>query len=298
MNCVVKKKTLGYQAVIFAALVYGSTPLLASYIYSDGCSPASLSFLRALLACPFLLWIARNSPCSAADIRRTAKCGIIAGVVDGITSLTLYTSYQFLPTSMVTTLHFIYPIFVTLGGIFVFKTKLSRTQMLCTILCMLGIFSSCTLQGGGAVVGWFLAILSGISNAVYMLCVAKMNVPESGQRYFTFFVMISSALLPGLYVICKDDLSLPSSFKGMMAVLVLAIVSGCLTTSIYQLGIRIIGAQDAAILSTFEPITSTVLGVVILHESLNIRTIIGCVLILGAVFILSVSEKYAEQKGS
>lgn len=296
MKVVLKQKIFGYQAVIFSAIVYGSTPLIASYIYSFGCSPSTLSFLRALLACPFLLFIARTQFCEKTQIRQAAMLGSIAGVIDGITTLTLYTSYSHLPTSMVTTLHFVYPVFVTLGSVFVFKSKLSKVQSLCTALCIVGIFLSFSHQGGGSALGWFLAIFSGLSNAVYMLCVAKMDVSAQAGGYFTFFTMLSSACAVGAYSLLSGELAFPVGFGAWGAILAFAVGSGCLVVTVYQRGIRLIGAQDAAILSTFEPITSTFIGVLILSETINFRTGLGCVMILSAVIILSLSEKRAAAK--
>ena len=60
--------------------------------------------------------------------------------------------------------------------------------------------------------------------------------------------------------------------------------------TLFQLGVLYVGPSTSAILSTFEPITSIVCGVLILGESLSLLKIIGCVLILSGVILITLSE--------
>ena len=54
---------------------------------------------------------------------------------------------------------------------------------------------------------------------------------------------------------------------------------------LFQLGIAMTGAQKTAILSTFEPLTSIVLGVVCFGEAVGIKTGIGVAFILALSLI-------------
>ena len=61
--------------------------------------------------------------------------------------------------------------------------------------------------------------------------------------------------------------------------------------SLFQLGIRYTGAVAAAILSTLEPITSVILGVLVLGELFTTRKIAGCVCILFSVVLIAAAGK-------
>ena len=61
-----------------------------------------------------------------------------------------------------------------------------------------------------------------------------------------------------------------------------------------QKGIYCLGASLTAILSTLEPITSIVVGVVWLNESLTLLKIIGCILVLFSTFILVKAQNQKE----
>ena len=62
-------------------------------------------------------------------------------------------------------------------------------------------------------------------------------------------------------------------------------------TSLFQFGIKTVGPESTSILSTFEPITSVIIGVLILNEIFGIKTIIGSALILIAVILISIFDK-------
>ena len=63
-----------------------------------------------------------------------------------------------------------------------------------------------------------------------------------------------------------------------------------------QLGVKYCGATTASILCTFEPITSVILGIIFLNESLTIFKLIGCGLIVLAVLLLSLNNDVRRRK--
>ena len=64
-----------------------------------------------------------------------------------------------------------------------------------------------------------------------------------------------------------------------------------------QLGIRLLGAADAAILCMFEPLTAFVAGVLLLGEELSLLKAAGSVLILGAVLFMILMNRFSLSKG-
>ena len=68
-----------------------------------------------------------------------------------------------------------------------------------------------------------------------------------------------------------------------IAAIVLSLGAAFIGVGFFQYGVQYVGAQDAAILSTFEPVTSMIVGILILHESASLSSMIGCILILISV---------------
>lgn len=51
-----------------------------------------------------------------------------------------------------------------------------------------------------------------------------------------------------------------------IAAFVLSLGAAFIGVGFFQYGVQYVGAQDAAILSTFEPVTSMIVGILVLHE--------------------------------
>jgi drug/metabolite transporter (DMT)-like permease len=60
---------------------------------------------------------------------------------------------------------------------------------------------------------------------------------------------------------------------------------------LFQKGVKLIGSQSTSVLSTFEPITSILIGILIFNESFNFRTILGFIFILIAALLIALYEE-------
>jgi drug/metabolite transporter (DMT)-like permease len=73
-----------------------------------------------------------------------------------------------------------------------------------------------------------------------------------------------------------------------------SIVSNLIGMVFFREGLKHINATTATIMSTFEPITSLVIGVIVFKELLHWYHFIGSALILLSVVIVAMSEKEKE----
>ena len=76
----------------------------------------------------------------------------------------------------------------------------------------------------------------------------------------------------------------------------LAIVICIGAVMLFQKGTFLIGAQRAAILSTFEPITSIFVGILFLNETLTPRILLGSAITLVAGVFITLGGKKDEDK--
>ena len=69
-----------------------------------------------------------------------------------------------------------------------------------------------------------------------------------------------------------------------------------LAVRLFQLGVRYSGSTAASLLSTMEPVTSTILGMLILHEAMDAKKLIGCVAIVLSVILVVVGTSRGEKE--
>ena len=60
---------------------------------------------------------------------------------------------------------------------------------------------------------------------------------------------------------------------------------------LFQQGTFLVGGQSASILSTLEPITGVIVGMVAFQESVGSRTVVGSALVILASILITLSDR-------
>lgn len=81
------------------------------------------------------------------------------------------------------------------------------------------------------------------------------------------------------------------TFKGIVSTVLVALVANLIGMVLFKAGVKIISATATAILSTFEPITSLILGMLVFKEILSWYHIVGSILIIISVTIVAFRKK-------
>mgnify|MGYP000856627055 FL=1 len=288
-----EKKGLGFAAVIVSAIIFGSMPLLAKTIYANGGNAVSLIFYRFFIALPVLFLIIKKSKEIDIRINKEELKSLILISIFGYsaTATLLFLSYNFISSGMATTIHFTYPVFVVLGGMFFYKDKPHFLKVLCVILCTLGVVLFSNNEGGNSILGIALAFISGIRYSFYILYIDKSGLKTMSSFKLTFYLCAISSVFVLIFSLITGDFTIGMTPLGWTLTIVLSLSVTVGAVTLFQYGIKHIGSQNAAIFSTFEPITSVVIGILVFDEVFDFKTLLGSILILSAVIITALSER-------
>ncbi len=110
----------GIALVILSAVIFGITPTMAKYTYTHGPNPVMMTMFRSLLPIPIILAVLliKKNPHQNSG-KELGKISVIALIGSTVTSVMLNMSYNYIPVGMSTTLHFVYPTFVSVLCFFV-----------------------------------------------------------------------------------------------------------------------------------------------------------------------------------
>jgi len=285
-------KSKGILAVILSGTIFGSMPLMAKVVFEAGGNAVSLTFYRFLLLLPFLYLLIKYKKNESLKITKEEfkKIALVSVFGYGATALLLYLSYNYIPSGMATTIHFIYPVFVILGCILFFKEKTSKIKIIAVILCIFGVYMFYNGDGSVNFTGMILSFASSITFAFYTVYIDKSGLKKMNTIKLTFYLCLIASIMMFIFSIATNTFTMDIKPIGWVVTLILSLSVG-LGVNLFQIGIKIIGPQSTAILSTFEPITSVIIGVIILNESFGIKTILGSGLILIAVILISLFDK-------
>lgn len=288
-----KNKRLGFIAVIVSAIIFGCMPLIAKIIYSNGGNAISLIFYRFFLSLPILYWLTKKNKNVDIKITKLEFRNIVLVSIFGYsaTALLLFISYNYISTGMATTLHFVYPIFVVLGSILFYKDKPSLLKIICVILCSAGVILFSNNTGSGSLLGIAAAFISGITYSFYILFIDKSGLKEMYSFKLTFYLCLISSVFVFIYSLITGTFTMDITILGWALTMLLSLLVSVGAVSLFQYGIKTVGSHNTAIFSTFEPITSVIIGIMVFYEVFSLRTFIGSAFILSAVIITALGER-------
>ncbi len=279
----------GYLLAAVAAAAYGTNPAFAVPLYEQGMNPNSVLLFRYLLGLPVLACImkARNVPFALR--REEILHVIILGVLMALSSLTLFESYRYMNSGVASTLLFVYPIMVAVLMIFIFHEKFKVSVGLCLVIMCAGLFLLMKPQGSESLslTGILLVMVSAGTYAIYIILV---NVSKSVRNIPTtkllFYVLTSGAVFYACLIPFGIDLTMPAGPSGWWSLAALALIPTVLSLACTTRAIQLIGSTPTAIFGALEPVSAVILSVVVLHQPITSREIIGGVLIIIATTIV------------
>ncbi|MEF9920133.1 MAG: DMT family transporter [Erysipelotrichaceae bacterium] len=285
-------KSKGMIYTILSAVLFGIAPLLAMKVYALGGTPTTVVFLRSFLIIP-ILYILMKKDKEVMRVERYELKNIVMIAIfgSGLTTIMLFTSYQYIDVGTATTLHFLYPIFVAVLCVVVYHEVLDKYKTLALIIAIAGILCFIDFNNHGSVLGLFLALASSITYAFYMVELEKKKLTRMNPYKLSLYIAIFVALETIVYSIFVPSLTLVLPPIAYLYVFLIAICTSFLGVVLLQKGIAYLGSTTASIFCLFEPITSIVTGVLFLNEKLTFIKVLGCVIILSAVVLLVYANK-------
>lgn len=290
MNKILK----GYLLTITAGILYGFIPAAARLAYAQGINSMSLTFYRnfiAMLILGVVLKI-RGEPLAIADRADRKKVVILGLLCTTVTPLLLFFAYSYIPSGTASTFHFTYPALTILGTALFMHKKIHRSHVVCVLLCTAGLLlfydptAKLNLLGAGA------ALLSGITFAAYIILLDHYALTSISTQKRTFYMAGVATVVLLLVSLITGNFMLPLNLRAVGACLLVALLSTVFATVLFQKGTALIGGPRAAILSTFEPITSVIVGILVFHDPFSVRTILGSVLVIAAAILIALFDLF------
>ena len=282
------KRTIGIAATLASAMFFGLVPLYVKTVYEGGCNSISGAFYRFLLSLPAIYMVLRIQKVSIEITRKELKRIILITACGyGGTTVLLFSSYNFIPSGMATTLHFVYPVFTILGCIIFLKAKLSKLKIFSAILCISGIVLFYNGEGDSNIFGMALAFMSGITYSFYVIYLDKGGLNAMPTIKLIFYMNSVAAVMIFAMAAATGEFTTDLTPRAWIVLFVFASLTSLVGVYGFQIGVKCIGPESSSILSTFEPITSIIIGVLVYQENFDLKTILGCVCILTSTIIVA-----------
>ena len=294
------RNALGIICIILSAVLFGWMPFLAKIAYDYGGNAYTVSLGRFLFGTVVsaMVLMARHQSALLVSTKNRRHLFLLS-MLYAATPLSLYESYHYIGTGLATALHFTYPVFVMLLMRLLFHVSFTGRGMVCMILSILGVFLLCDLSSGMAMFGLFIAVLSGVLYASYIVLVGKTSLIKESVFVLTFWICLLASVELAIVTIIDGRCPWPWSWQECTAEFCLGLFSTVMALPLFQKGVLLCGEVKASLFSTFEPITSILIGIAVFGEAMNFRIASGVLLVLFAVCLLAMSQtdKCGQRRG-
>jgi len=291
-------KIKGTLFAVLSAIIFGTSPIFFKTIAASGINTTTQVVVRSIItmALAAVLALANKQPILLKGrLLLDALLAFVAG--QGMTAILLNSSYAYLPAGMSTSLHFVYPSVVMLVSVIFLRERVNLLKLIALFLSIGAIVLMMDLRAHGQLIGMILAIASGCTYAFYILYLDRTALKDIPIWTFAFWSSLGCLIAAAGLGISTNTLDLSSAtFKGVSLILLMVPLQSVLAVRLFQLGVRYTGSTAASLLSTMEPVTSTILGIVLLHESTDVPKLIGCAAIIFSVILVVLGTKREEKR--
>ncbi len=277
----------GRLFLFISAVTYGVIPCLSAIAYRGGLNGVTLTFLRSCISLPFLYLVIRMEKRLLKLTYKRLKQVLILGFFGGtMPILLLYLSYQYIPTGTATALHFIYPVVVVAALALIYRQRLPRTTVSAVLLITAGVYMLTELNSLPDPSGAALALISGFFYSFYIIYMNLSGLDKEDHVVLSFYITLIMSVSALIFGVSSGALYLVFSFRSWCLAAVISFAVTFCAMPLFQLGIRYCGAAEAGIFSALEPVTSLVLGALVLGEYKSYSGFIGAVFIILGVLLV------------
>ncbi len=221
------------------------------------------------------------------------------GLFYGMTACMLTSSYQYIPSGIATTIHFLYPVVVTAIMVLFFKDKVSVMLVMAILLAISGVYMLSSGDGTGSISmkGLLLVLSTVVTYALYIVGVNKSCVSKMDGLKLTFYVLLVGAVVFAFNLLVRGEaLDIPQDWKTASDLVLLALVPTVISDFTLIKAVQNVGSTTTAVLGCMEPLTAVVMGVLFLQESFDWMQGIGIAVILIAVTMVIIANSRASSK--
>ena len=260
----------GFAYGIATSVTFGLIPLFTLPLMEKGMRFDSILFYRFLFAAIALSGMLLAKKESFRTEMRNLPILILLGAFYTGSAMFLFWGYNFMAAGIATTLHFTYPIFVTLFMLFVFKEKTSWITLLAIGLAICGV-ARLSIDGGEMRLNGLGVIIVLLSAVAYALFIVSTSL---------FFIKAQAGT--GIQPIPD----LPSFINLVLLAFLPTVVSNITLVQ----AVHHIGSTLTSVLGATEPVTAVCVGVLVFGEPFTPHLALGILLIIVAVTLIILSK--------
>lgn len=288
--------------LVLTALIWGCA-FVAQSVGMDYVGPFTFNAVRCLIGAavliPVILFMDKSARKSGltdeemksrrGDRKTLFTGGICCGLALGIASSLQQWGILFTTVGKAGFITAMYIVLVPVFGIFIGK-KVRPVIWFCVALAAAGLYFLCMNETFRLNTGDFLVILCAVCFSVHILVIDHFSPKVDGVRLSAIQFLVAG-IVCGIPMLIWECPELPGILAAWMPLLYAGVMSCGVAYTLQIIAQKNVDPTVASLLLSLESVFSVLAGWMILHQSLSIRELFGCVLMFGAIILAQLPEK-------
>jgi len=287
-----RTQRMGILYMVAAVMGYAFFPVFTKTLLEQGMRPLDIGFMRFVIAVT-IFWGIKLSVSARTqrppDPRRLPLIPILAlGVMLAIAALTGFFGLERLPSATYIVLFYTYPMMTAIIEA-VLGQPLPRVAWLALALTLVGVVLTAPdfsqgLQGDN-LPGVLIAFVNALAVAIYYV------ISSRALRGTTDMITASATILTVtlgvmILVVLVVGVQLPPNALSWAVITTFAVVGTVIPVFMVNRGIQLLGAAQAGILGSVEPLLASILAMIILGEVMTGNQWLGGLVIVAGIVVL------------
>lgn len=289
------KKWLAIGALILVTVIWGGG-FVASDMALESMKPFQIMMVRFLLASVLMgviSWGQRKGEEKLKDRSGAIKAGVLMGVTLFMGFAFQIIGLQYTTPSKNAFLTALNVVIVPFIAFVILKKKIGANGIIGAVMSVLGV-GLLSLNGNFTVsLGDGLTLLCAVGFAFQIFFTSEF-VKKYPASVLNMVQMFTAFVLSAISLVIFGENDFQVTTQGWLSVLYLGVVSTTICYLLQTACQKYIDETKAAIILSMESVFGTIFSILILHEVVTVRMVIGCAVILAAVIISNMSETSEE----
>ena len=290
------RHALGLALAVLGAIAFSGKAIIIKLAYRHGVDPVTLIMLRMLFALPIFAvmawWASRGrAALSWRDWRGVLWLGFTGYY---LSSFLDFVGLQFISASLERLILYLNPTVVLLLGLLIYKRKVTRRQVLGMAVSYAGVVlvfgHEVTVQGHHAAFGALLVFASAVMYALYLLYSGELVKRLGSMRLVGLASSVACLCCITQFLVLRPL----GSFEVAPPVIWLSVLNATLCTAapvlMVMMAIERVGAGAAAQAGMVGPLSTILLGVLLLGEPFTAWVAAGTVLVIAGIYVFTRSK--------
>ena len=296
-NQVIHLSLAGFIITFIGSLLFSTKAIIVKLAFAATHTDAvTLLGLRMIFALPFYLVAAFIVSNKTTNVKMTKRQWLIV-IALGLTgyylsSLFDFIGLQYISAGLERLILFLYPTFVVIINAVIFKQKISRVQNLALLLTYAGIgiayFGELNIKNNNSefLFGSLMVLLCAITFAIYLVGSGRI-IPTTGSTKFTAYAMLAATFGILTQNVVVNNVGNFYTGNGLWWYgITLAILATVIPSFMMANGMKKIGSNNVAIVSSIGPVSTILQAHFILGEPMLTEQIAGTILVIAGVLLI------------